>query len=64
MANVKRTSTATPAEITAAREMAGLTQREAAELMGVSRATIQNYERGTTAMPATAYAALLRISKK
>lgn len=59
MANTKRQSTITPAQIIAAREAAGITQRQAAERLGVSRATMQNYERGTTAMPA-AYLAMLR----
>lgn len=64
MANIKRTSPITPAEILAAREAAGLTQRQAAELMGVSRATMQNYERGTTAMPAAFLAVLVMKSAK
>lgn len=64
MANIKRKSPITPAQAVAARKAAGLTQREAAEALEVSRTTMQNYERGTTAMPKTAYAALVRISKK
>lgn len=63
MANVRRASTATPMEILAARDAAGLTQRAAAEALEVSRATMQNYERGTTAMPKTAFDALLKLAE-
>jgi transcriptional regulator with XRE-family HTH domain len=64
MVNIKRTTPVTPAQIVAAREAAGLTQRQAAELLGVSRATMQNYERGTTAMPAAFLAVLAAAARK
>ena len=48
MANIKRTSTVTAADIKAVR--GSLTQVEAAELIGIKRTAYQSYERGTVAM--------------
>lgn len=50
MTNIKRTSTVTAADIKSVRETAGLTQVEAAELIGIKRTAYQSYERGTVAM--------------
>lgn len=62
MVNSKRKSAVTPDQVVAARKAANMTQRAVAEALEVSRATMQNYERGTTAMPKTAYAALLELN--
>lgn len=48
MANIKRNSPVTPAQVVAAR--GGRTQRQAAELLGVSLRQFRNYEIGVTAI--------------
>lgn len=54
--NKKRQPAATPAQIIAAR--GSLTQAQAAELLGVSRATIQNWEAGRSPISRIAWQAL------
>lgn len=58
MANTKRPGAATPAQFVTLREAARLTQVEAAKRLGVSRATIQNWERGDTPIPQMAVDAI------
>ncbi|MFL6141718.1 MAG: helix-turn-helix domain-containing protein [Labedaea sp.] len=57
--NKKRRSAATPAQIVAARGLR--TQIEVAEALGVSRATIQNWENGRSPISRLAWEALLRL---
>lgn len=54
--NTKRPPVATPAEIVTAR--GSRTQIEIAELLGVSRATVQNWENGRSPISKVAWQAL------
>jgi DNA-binding transcriptional regulator YiaG len=60
MVNVKKKPAATPAEVIAAR--GHRTQVQVAEMLGVSRATIQNWESGRRPIPKVAYQALLALA--
>jgi DNA-binding transcriptional regulator YiaG len=59
MSNKKRAQIATPAEIVLARRER--TQVEVAEMLGVSRSTIQNWEYGNQAIPKTAWMAIQNL---
>lgn len=62
MANVKRTSAITPAQIIAARGRR--TQVQAAELLGLSLRQYRNYEKGVTAMRDPDYQSLAATTHK
>jgi transcriptional regulator with XRE-family HTH domain len=58
--NTKRKPAATPGQVIAAR--APHTQAQLAELLGVSRTTIQNWENGRSPISRVAWDALKRLS--
>ena len=60
MPNIKRQPAATPAEVVAARGTR--TQRQVAELLQVTRNTVQNWEHGRTPIPHAAFLVLKETS--
>ena len=62
MTNIKRTSTVTAADIKAVR--GSLTQKQAWELLGISKTSYQSYERGTVAMSEAQFEYFKKMARK
>lgn len=62
MADKKRTSTVTAANIKAVR--GSLTQKQAWELLGISKTSYQSYERGTVAMSEATFEYFIKMARK
>lgn len=62
--NPRTDSSPSPATIKKARERAGLSPREAAELIGYTRQAWGNWERGDRKMRSSLYTDFLRLTRK